>query len=60
MGNEKCLWEQQLKDRTGRENDPGVAQRLKCGDCEQAYIGETGRTACTRQGPRVLRNKRTI
>ena len=40
--------QQQLKDRTSRENDPGVVYRLKCGDCEQADIGETGRTARVR------------
>ena len=42
------LWslQQHLKDRTSRENDPGVVYRLKCGNCEQGDIGETGRTAC--------------
>ena len=27
---------------------PNVVDRLQCGDCEQAYLGETGRTACAR------------
>ena len=28
-----------------REDDPGVVNRLKFGDCEQSYIRETGVTA---------------
>ena len=46
--NWKWSLKQKVKDQTSRENDPGVVYRLKCGDCEQAYIGETGRTACVR------------
>ena len=46
--NWKWSLQQQLKHRTSREDDPGVVYRFKCGDCEQAYIGETGRTACVR------------
>ena len=46
--NWKWSLQQQLKDRTSREKYPGVVYRLKCGDCEQAYIGETGCTACVR------------
>ena len=46
--NWKWLLQQKLKDRTSREIDPGVVYRLKCGDCGQAYIGETERTACAR------------
>ena len=46
--NWKWSLQQKLKDRTSRENDPGVVYRLKCGYCEQAYIGETGRTPCVR------------
>ena len=44
-----CKWSlQQLKDRTSQDDQPGVVYRLKCGDCEQSYIGETWRTACVR------------
>ena len=46
--NWKWSLQQKMKDRTSRENDPGVVYRLKCGDCEQAYIGETGCTAYVR------------
>ena len=42
----KWSLQQQLKDRTSGENDPGVVYRVKYGDCEQAYIGERGRSAC--------------
>ena len=42
----KWSLQQKLKDRTSRENDPSVVYRLKCSDCEQAYFGEAGRTAC--------------
>ena len=44
--NWKWSLHQQLKDQTSRDNGPGVVYRLKCGDCEQSYIGETGCTAC--------------
>ena len=62
--NWKWSLQQQLKDRTSREDDSGVVNRLNCGDCEQAYIGSIRRNGthslCTRQGARVLRLKRTI
>ena len=47
----KWSLQQQLKDWTSRDENPGVVYRvvcLKCGDCEQSYIWETGRTACAR------------
>lgn len=34
-----------LKDSESRENEPGVIYRIKCNDCLETYIGETGRTA---------------
>ena len=37
-----------LKDRSNRDEEPGVVYRLTCNDCDQTYIGETGRTAITR------------
>ena len=46
--NWKWSLQQRLKDRTSRDDDPGVVYRLKCGDCEQSYIGEMGHTACVR------------
>ena len=46
--NWKWSLQQKLQDPTRRENDPGVVCRLKCGDCEQAYTGGTGRTTCVR------------
>ena len=43
-------WCQQhlLKDSSNRDEEPGVVYRLTCNDCDQTYIGETGRTASTR------------
>ena len=37
-----------LKDSSNRDEEPGVVYRLTCNDCDQTYIGETGRTASTR------------
>ena len=34
-----------LKDSESRENEPRVIYRIKCNDCLETYIGETGRTA---------------
>ena len=37
-----------LKNSSNRDEEPGVVYRLICNDCDQTYIGETGRTASTR------------
>ena len=37
-----------LKDSSNRDEEPGVVYRLTCNDCDQTYIGETGRTAIKR------------
>ena len=37
-----------LKDSSNRDEEPGVVYRVICNDCNQTYIGETGRTAITR------------
>ena len=37
-----------MKDSSNRDEEPGVVYRLTCNDCDQTYIGETGRTAITR------------
>ena len=55
--NSKWLLQQRLKDRTCRDDEPGVVYRLKCGDCEQSDIGETGRRACVR-GKEHVKNGR--
>ena len=37
-----------LKDSSDRDEEPSGVYRLTCNDCDQTYIGETGRTAITR------------
>ena len=49
-----------LKDSSNRDEEPGVVYRLTCNDCDQTYIGETGRTAIARAKEHVsyVRNGR--
>ena len=37
-----------LKDSSNLDEEPSVVYRLTCNDCDQTYIGKTGRTAITR------------